>query len=58
MLLTSVYKIKQKHISTYSEAISSKANLQKEGIFFLIHLFARDILFVKKLEIEETKTTQ
>ena len=34
-----------------------KAKLQKEGIFFLIHLFARDILLMKKLEIEETKTT-
>ena len=34
----------------------SKAKLQKEGIFFLIHLFARDILLMKKLEIEETKT--
>ena len=34
-----------------------KAKLQKEGISFLIHLFARDILLMKKLEIEETKTT-
>ena len=34
-----------------------KAKLLKEGIFFLIHLFARDILLMKKLEIEETKTT-
>ena len=33
-----------------------KAKLQKEGIFFHIHLFARDILLMKKLEIEETKT--
>ena len=36
---------------------SIKAKLQKEGIFFLIHLFARDILILKKLEIEETKNT-
>ena len=35
----------------------NKAKLQKEGIFFLIHLFARDILLMKRLEIEETKTT-
>ena len=35
----------------------AKAELQQEGIFFLIHLFARDILLMKKLEIEETKTT-
>ena len=34
-----------------------KAKLQKDGIFFLIYLFARDILLMKKLEIEETKTT-
>ena len=36
----------------------SKTKLQKEGNFFLIHLFARDILLMKKLEIEETKTTK
>ena len=35
----------------------SKAKLQQEGIFFLVHLLARDILLIKKLEIEETKTT-
>ena len=34
-----------------------KAKLQKEGIFFLVHLFARDILVMKKMEIKETKTT-
>jgi hypothetical protein len=32
-----------------------KAELLKEGIFFLIHLFARDILVMEKLEIEKTK---
>ena len=37
---------------------SSKAELLQVGIFFLIHLFAREILLIKKLEIEETKTTQ
>ena len=31
----------------------SKAELLKEGTFSLIHLFARDILVVKKLEIEK-----
>jgi hypothetical protein len=31
--------------------------MRKYGNFFLIHLFARDILVMKKLEIEETKTT-
>ena len=37
--------------------IATKAELLKEGIFFLIHLFARDILVMKKLEIEKTKPT-
>ena len=35
----------------------TKAELLQVGIFFLIHLFAREILLLKKLEIEETKTT-
>ena len=34
-----------------------KAELLQEGICFLIHLFARDGFIMKKLEIEETKTT-
>ena len=34
-----------------------KAKLQKEGIFFFLHLFARDVLVMKKLEIEKTKPT-
>ena len=37
--------------------IVHKAKLQKEGIFFLIHLFTRDVLVFKKLEIEKTKPT-
>ena len=35
----------------------TKAELLQEGIFFLIHLFARDVLVMKKLEIEKTKPT-
>ena len=36
----------------------SKAELLQEGIFFLFHLFAaRDVLIIKKLEIEKTKPT-
>ena len=35
----------------------TKAELLQEGIFFLIHFFARDILLMKKFEMEETKTT-
>ena len=33
----------------------NKAELLQEGIFFLIHLFARYVLVMKKLEIEKTK---
>ena len=33
-----------------------KAELLPEGIFFLIHLFDRDGLVIKELEIEKTKT--
>jgi hypothetical protein len=36
---------------------TSKAELLQEGIFFLIHLFARDVLVMKKLKIEKTKPT-
>ena len=35
-----------------------KAELRHEGKIFLIHLFARAILLMKKLKIEETKATQ
>ena len=35
----------------------NKAELLQEGIFFMIHLFARDVLVMKKLEIETTKPT-
>ena len=34
-----------------------KAELLQEGIIFLIYLFARAILSMKELKIEETKTT-
>ena len=34
-----------------------KVELLQEGIFFLIHLFARDVLVMKNWEIEETKPT-
>ena len=43
-------------LSAYSR-LPNKAKLLQEGIFFLIHLFARDILIMKKLEIEKTKPT-
>ena len=35
----------------------NNAELLQEDIFFLIHLFARDISVMKKLEIEKTKPT-
>ena len=38
-------------------ASETKAELLQEGIFFLIHLFARDVLVMKKLEIEKNKPT-
>ena len=34
-----------------------KAELLQEGIISFLHLFDRAILLMKKLEIEETKTT-
>ena len=34
-----------------------KLNYRKKAFFFLIHLFARDVLVMKKLEIEKTKPT-
>ena len=37
------------------ELFHPKAELLQEGIFLLIHLFARDVLGMKKLEIEKTK---
>jgi hypothetical protein len=51
----------QKNYSAVSNvaAICScfKAESLQEGIFFLIHLFARDVLVMKNLEIEKTKPT-
>ena len=34
-----------------------KAELLREGIIFLIHLFVRAILLLKELKIQETKAT-
>ena len=41
----------------YGRGNFNKAELLQEGIFFLIHLFAGDVLVMKKLEIEKTKPT-
>ena len=40
-----------------SKTFAAKAELLQEGIFFIIHLFARDVLVMKKLEIGKTKPT-
>ena len=37
--------------------VLGKAELLQKGIFFLVRLFARDFLVMKKLEIEKTKPT-
>ena len=37
--------------------MDDKAELLQEGIFLLIHLFDRDVLAMKKLEIKKTKPT-
>ena len=37
--------------------LTIKAELLQEGIFFLVHLFARDVLVIKKLEIIKNKPT-
>ena len=55
------YDISNKHRLGYSEVSVQnivKAELLREGIIFLVHLFARKILLVKKLKMEETKATK
>ena len=42
---------------THTKYMHGKAELLQEGIFFLIQLFARDNLVMKKLFIEKTKPT-
>ena len=42
---------------SHNQFIFYKAKLQKEDIFSSSIFFARHILLMKKLEIEETKTT-
>ena len=43
--------------TTENQTTTTKAELLQVGIFFLIHLFAWEILLIKKLEIEKTKPT-
>ena len=43
--------------SSQTDHSYSKAELLQEGIFFLVHLYARDVLVLKKLEIKKTKPT-
>ena len=43
---------------TSLEAIAyHRAEFLQEGILFLVHFFARDVLVMKKLEIKKTKPT-
>ena len=44
-------------LSSLHSCGEDKAELLQEGILFLIHFFARDILVTKKLEMEKTKPT-
>ena len=44
-------------VSETTVCLLCKARLLLEVFFFLIHLFARDVLVMKKLEIEKTKPT-
>ena len=50
--------VRTKYVSVdINIVVTSKAKLLQEGIIFLIHLFARAILLMKKLKFEETKAT-
>ena len=49
--------MKKKQIDTEITEVLTKAALLQEGIFFLLQLFARDVLVMKKLKIEKTKPT-
>ena len=52
-------KVNLKNQCTFQEFenLILKLNYCKKVFFFLVHLFARDILVMKKLEIEKTKPT-
>ena len=52
---TKKLKKKQNEKITPREVVA--AELLQEGIFFLIHLFARHDLVMKKLEIQKTNPT-
>ena len=54
-----VPKLQNHVVSLYfiKKITKTKAELLEEGIIFLIHLFTRAILLMKKLKIEETKAT-
>ena len=44
-------------VSELKSGTCLKLNCYKKVFFFLIHLFATDVLVMKKLEIEKTKPT-
>ena len=45
-------------VFSFSRSLSIKAELPQVSIFFALGLFAREILLIKQLEIEKTKTSQ
>ena len=47
----------QNALFVIANIITTRAEEMQEGIFFLIHYFARDVLVMKKLKIEKTKPT-
>ena len=50
-------KVSQNFSHLHKSVSCHNAELLQEGIFFLIHLFARDVLAIEELEIEKTKPT-
>ena len=51
------WKLILAHYGFFYKLCLTNTELLQVGIFFLIHLFAWEILLLKKLEIEETKNT-
>ena len=45
------------YLQSISNMSQATVELLQEGIFFLLHLFTRDVLAMKKLEIEKPKPT-
>ena len=50
-----MWKCAEMNLHTGMTLAYTKAELLQKSIFFLIHLFARDVLVMKKLEIEKNR---